>query len=123
MMSAKLMPQARARMRTSPGFGIGSGASRTSSTSGGPTRVIQTCLICPPLRAYPPPHHRFHGIVRDLQQRVAMRLGEQLELRPQLLVQVTDRALMVVMAQEGIELPREISERLRRRTFGRRVGR
>src|SRR4051812_26412418 len=32
-------------MRTSPGFGCGSGPSRTSRTSGPPLRVIQTCRI------------------------------------------------------------------------------
>src|SRR3990172_8096211 len=45
MMSAKLMPLALTRMRTSPARGDGSGASRSSSTSGGPTRVIHTCRI------------------------------------------------------------------------------
>src|SRR5882724_12294130 len=42
MTSAKLTPAARTRTRTCPGPGTGSGPSRTSSTSGGPVRVIQT---------------------------------------------------------------------------------
>src|SRR2546425_7955319 len=42
MTSAKLTPAARTRMRIWPGPGTGSGPSRTSSTSGGPVRVIQT---------------------------------------------------------------------------------
>src|SRR5437870_4766401 len=41
MTSAKFTPAARTRMRTSPDFGSGSGASRTSRTSGPPFRVIQ----------------------------------------------------------------------------------
>src|SRR5215469_12636269 len=43
MMSAKLTPLASTRMRTSPAFGVGSAASLTRSTSGGPARVIQIC--------------------------------------------------------------------------------
>ena len=40
---------ARTRMRNSPGPGIGSGASRTSRTSGPPTRVIHICRMSPPI--------------------------------------------------------------------------
>src|SRR2546430_17246023 len=39
------MPLASTRMRTSPARGVGSGASRTCKTSGGPALVIQTCRI------------------------------------------------------------------------------
>src|ERR1700729_1659652 len=41
MRSAKLIPAAFTRMRTSPGPASGSGASRTSRTSGGPALLIQ----------------------------------------------------------------------------------
>src|SRR5215472_5014399 len=44
-MSAKLMPLAATRILSSPGPGAGSDASRTASTSGGPSRVIHTCRI------------------------------------------------------------------------------
>src|SRR5690349_25089555 len=42
MTSAKLTPDAATRMRTSPGPAATSGTSRSSSTSGGPIRGIQT---------------------------------------------------------------------------------
>src|SRR5881394_2939306 len=42
--SEKLMPAACTRIRTVPGCTTGSGASRTSSTSGGPRRAMTTCL-------------------------------------------------------------------------------
>src|SRR5688572_11210349 len=44
-MSAKLMPLALTRMRTSPLFGSGSGASRSCSFSGPPRPTITTCLM------------------------------------------------------------------------------
>src|SRR5438093_2905587 len=42
MTSAKLMPLASTRIRTSLGPGLGSSAARTASVSGGPTFVIHT---------------------------------------------------------------------------------
>src|SRR5829696_6974515 len=44
-MSAKLMPAARTRMRISPAPGTGSGASRSSNTSGPPCRAMTACRI------------------------------------------------------------------------------
>src|SRR5580700_6092660 len=44
-MSAKLIPLASTRMRTSPAFGSGSGASLSCNTSGGPALVIQICRM------------------------------------------------------------------------------
>src|SRR6516225_2905042 len=44
-MSAKLIPLASTRIRTSPAFGSGSGASLTCNTSGGPAFVIQICRM------------------------------------------------------------------------------
>src|SRR5437879_4875870 len=45
MRSAKLMPAALTRMRSCPGPALGSGDSRTCSTSGGPAFVITTWRI------------------------------------------------------------------------------
>src|SRR6266850_6118459 len=45
MRSAKLMPAALTRTRTSPRAATGSGDSRTWSTSGGPAFVMNTCRI------------------------------------------------------------------------------
>src|SRR5438270_14084745 len=48
MVSAKLTPAARTRMRSSPALGVGSAASRTSRTSGPPFLLIQICFTCAP---------------------------------------------------------------------------
>ena len=45
MISAKLTPLASTRMRIPPAAGLGSGASFTTSVSGGPTFEIQICRM------------------------------------------------------------------------------
>src|SRR5512143_3216542 len=77
-MSAKLMPAASTRMRTSSPPGSGSGASRTWRTSGAPLRVIQTCRMGPPFGGSGDAEL---AVARREQRVVARRGAQMLELR------------------------------------------